>query len=274
MYRLAKKSKATVWNKPSMTTNNNINYVRYLFDTRYRSSGTQNEPTFTLPTTINMTSLKILEVEIPLSTYSIRDGINNKIDFNDGAVRTADLTPGNYTRARLQTEIVTAMQAVSGLTFTASISKTDYTLTLTGSGAFSLLFASGPNAPAVGSKALTVNKILGFDRADTASSTTQQGTNPVLLGGENYIFLTTDLLDNNTNTLVPVGNNDVSGIIARLQLNVPSGSYLLSKDISFVSSYFGLSDINSITFSLKYANGELVDLNGVDWSVLIEVNIY
>ncbi len=52
----------------------------------------------------------------------IVDTTNNTIIFNDGATRTATLTPGTYTADQLATEITTQMEAANGGTDTYTVS--------------------------------------------------------------------------------------------------------------------------------------------------------
>jgi hypothetical protein len=75
----------------------------------------------------------------------IEAGVNDRLDFNDGSVRAAVLTPGPYTRAGLVAHLQTRMNAVSS-GITCSYSDSTHLVTISkSSGTLQLLLGSGAN---------------------------------------------------------------------------------------------------------------------------------
>lgn len=103
---------------------------------------------------------------------TITAGVNDKINFNRGAVKTATVAAGTYyTPASLAAAVQTALTTADGVvTFTVGVSTTGRIVVTCGS-AFSLLFSTGANA------ATSMRDVLGFGAVDTASSTTATSTN-------------------------------------------------------------------------------------------------
>jgi len=93
---------------------------------------------------------------------------NNKwIDFNEGGGElSAQIVVNDYDASTLCTAIKTAMETVGALTYTVTYSDTSNKFTITGSGAFTLLWQSGSHsATSVGS---TIGYYVGAD--DTGGS--------------------------------------------------------------------------------------------------------
>jgi hypothetical protein len=167
-------------------------------------------------------------------------------------------------------EIKAAMEAVSGDTFTVTISRDSLLTTIASTGTFSLRFATGPNAPT--GTGLTIDKVLGFPRTDTASASSQTGSYPINLAGESYIFVTSPIVSG-TSIFVPVGNSDLTNALTRLQVTVPPGS-IMQQSRPGKEIYIGQENVTSITFGLRFQDNSDVDLNGLDWSILMRISQY
>lgn len=70
---------------------------------------------------------------------------NKYLDFNDGAVKVAELKVGSYTSAALAIEIKKKLDALSSIDFTVSFNRTTRKFTISGTATFSLLCGSGVN---------------------------------------------------------------------------------------------------------------------------------
>lgn len=207
-------------------------------------------------------SMSLESAEIPYSWY-VFDSTNNLIVFNEGGSDlTATITPGNYDATTIITEIKTRMDAAGTLTYTPTYNSSTLKLTIAATGAFVLKF----------SQAGTAYKQLGWNAADTASSATQVAPRVINLAGFNYLYIT-------------VKNFVARGLTSDLQnfsfkVQVPN-------DPGEVVFYTQNSGINQITFqqnagfseqdmkiSLRNPDGQLVELNGRDWSCTLRVTFY
>jgi hypothetical protein len=95
------------------------------------------------------------------------DATNNYIDFNDGSVRAANLTIGDYDGDSLASHIAARMTAVGGQTYTCVYSNTTNKFTISASGTFSILWSTGSH------HSTTVGEHIGFyiSQDDTGTNT-------------------------------------------------------------------------------------------------------
>lgn len=99
--------------------------------------------------------------------YVISDS-NFHIDFNEGAGElTAELSTNSYTLQTLATEVQTKLNAVGSDTYTVTVDRATRLYTISSTGTFSLLGATGTNS---GESALST---LGFSAVDTSTAASQ-----------------------------------------------------------------------------------------------------
>lgn len=96
---------------------------------------------------------------------------NNLLDFKEGAGSelTATLNVGEYSLTDFLTEVARALNAAGALTFSLSVNRSTRIVTISGSGAFTLLGSTGTH---VGNDAYS---LLGFAASDTSSATSHAG---------------------------------------------------------------------------------------------------
>lgn len=96
------------------------------------------------------------------------DSSNLNIEFNDGTDKIAVLNVGDYSFTEFATEVARAMNAVSSNSFTCTADRTNRTLTVAGTGTFTLKITSGG-----GFSAFT---LMGFTGADLSGANTYTGS--------------------------------------------------------------------------------------------------
>jgi len=117
----------------------------------------------------------------PLTIYNVTT-LNNKLYFNDGALRTITIPSSNYDYLTICTVIEDLMNASgTALTFAALYDQTTLKITITGSGAYTLVTGAS-----------TVYKIIGFQNVTTSSATTQLGSYAINLATPSYIMIAID----------------------------------------------------------------------------------
>lgn len=115
------------------------------------------------------------------------DDTNNKMDFNDGAVVVATLTPGLYTATGLAAEVDAQMSAVSSQSILVTYDQTTHLFRIASSGATILLIKTGVNAE------LGTWKTLGYNPStDTPNVAAHVADNPVFEDADADNFLRTD----------------------------------------------------------------------------------
>lgn len=252
---------------------NSTQYYDIVWDTRYRVSGSATNAVMPVAgSAINISRIQVMELEMYNSWYAI-NSLNNILDFNDGANQQAIIPPGNYNRTTFPVALKAAMEFVSALTFTITIDQATGLLFIGATGPFSLLFATGAAAPPPTSKSYTLDKVMGFPRADTAVAAAVFGSYPVNLSGENYLYFTSSLIKGRDNAMIPAGNTDITaagnGVFHRTQL------YSVQTAITATYEPGRPIVINARTtnfdIQVRYNDGNIVDLNGFDYSMKVRI---
>jgi hypothetical protein len=216
----------------------------------------------------NIIEMKILSLELPNTIYYITSTRgNNKINI---AGTNYTIANGSYTKNELAT-VLSAL--VSNVTFTYNNSTDKMTITNTTGGSITITFtASGTDYPSLGS-------IIGFTSnptiANTASST---GTNMISELAQTYLFLRINDFGNLINknrryvgkiileNVKSVSNEKTGGV----NINILSNQYkFISNSIKFEQP----TNIPSLNISLEDEFGNIINLNGVDWSFTLETTV-
>jgi hypothetical protein len=205
----------------------------------------------------NDKDLSIENVIIPCSFYSIND--NNNVFIVNATNIT--LAAGNYTNTTFITELDSKLNAGGlGATFTSSISSSTNKLSITAStGNFTIT-----------SNATGNSKYIGLDDSTSKSSTGSVfvSDNVLDLSGTAYIDLFTDLPLASSN----VSNVNSNGLLARIWCNSPNFDKIFYSSESFDFVKLLTSRLNNITIILKDDRGYVMDLNGLNYSLVLEVS--
>jgi hypothetical protein len=216
----------------------------------------------------NVIEMRILSLELPNTIYYITSARgNNKIKIA-GVDKT--LTDGSYT----ENELATALSALTAnVTFTFNNSTGKMTITNTTGVLITITFtASGTDYQSLGS-------IIGFTSdptiANTASST---GTNMISELAQTYLFLRINDFGNLINRnhryvgkiiierVKSVSNEKTGGI----NINILSNQYKL---ITNVVKFDQPTNIQKLSISLEDEYGNLIGLNGGNWSFTLETTV-
>jgi galactitol-specific phosphotransferase system IIB component len=177
----------------------------------------------------------------------------------DGTQRTITLTNGNYTASSLASHLKDTINTVSTDVYDVSFSVTTGKITITNpSGNFSITFGTN-----------TINSIahvLGFNNTNKTGSSSYTGDNVVRLNTK-YYKIYTNILDNNTYTA-----NETSTCIAIVPNNVNFGDLICYSPHLAKSFKVNSSEIASLDLYVKDDQNNIVELNGVDWSMNLVVN--
>lgn len=220
----------------------------------------------------NVVALKIIEVQIPYSWYSINSKNNTfQLTVTGHAAVTVTITPGNYTSATLAAELKTRMDAVApgGHIFTVTYASATqkFTFTISGAGTFTVTFGNYVNSPAM---------FLGFRPSETfpaiaANSVT--APNAALISGPNYLYVNSRRYGQISNLFLPQGaiGGGVEGPqMAKIPINVGSGGVIYWQDPD-PQKWFDvgtLINLERIDFFLTLGNTDtIIELNGLSFSL-------
>ena len=206
--------------------------------------------------------VELLNFSVPIIQYNI-DSSNNLVYFNDGSSDwVATLSSGAYTYITLPIELKRAMDDVSSQSFDVSYSEITFKLsvTVTSVASFKFTFSNTSNSAA---------RILGFQNSDTSLAATHTSFFSLNLSLPMYFFVQIPELgthvksssqnDWGTFVLTTSGN---SGDI--LTFNMFSGYQLLES--------FQHSSLSSVNIRLVNSGGELLDLRGLDWIMVLKLH--
>jgi hypothetical protein len=245
----------------SIQENNNIyQSVKVLVDSRYRNDTLNpvNNFKYDLDKSINRVSRIYVEsVQIPF-TYYTTTALNNVFETSLGI---ATLNPGNYNSGTIATALKTSLDAnaAGGAPWVVTFSQTTFKVTITATAAFSVITTT----------ANTMTHNLGFN-VDTGSNVNHVGDGTVDLSGPRYLVIKSSLIGENrsfTTAVAPiVSSND---IIHTVPVNTNPGGVVLytASEPCYNILGFKTSFHTGIDFRLEDDQGNLLDLNGTNWSI-------
>ena len=201
----------------------------------------------------------LTSAEIPYSFYNI-DSRNNKvtIDTANGPTATITLPEQNYDVDSLKKNLNNLLVAANVLNTTVDFDKNTnkFTFTNTNGG---LKITSTTMTRELG---LVPNQING---PYTASLTSSNACN---LSGTSSVYVNL----NNVSITNLDSRGDLNGVLAKLNVNVAPSEFIFYQQTE--NQYYVTSDrqINFFSVSLTDDNNELLNLNGVDFSVSITIH--
>lgn len=250
-------------------TRRNQEEVEVLIHSQYRnnpSATNHTNFTYTLDREISRVSeIKISSIHIPFSFYAINEN-NNVLHLGAGS---STVPVGNYTVSTLTAALITAMDDIlAGTTSTVTYNSTKNKFTLTNDIAFTVDVVSANN----------IAYVIGFEEPGL-SSTSHESDSVVDISGPKHIVLKSSILTQFTaeknvtaNSLseIYVVNTGVSdNILHTIPINsMPSGVNL---DVSTRSNFIRMNTLmkfqDNIDFRLEDDEGNLLNLNGKEWSI-------
>jgi hypothetical protein len=214
---------------------------------------------------ISHIDFSVENAQFPVSFYNITSN-NNKLDIslNGGAQNVLTITEGNYNTTTLNTEIITQLSnaGITTITITLSTVTGKYSFTID-SGYFTFHYATS-----------TILKVLGFITTQDHTSTSQVLTSnyPVNLLGplKLKIFSNAIAVDNIDS------NNDGSTVNSLIELPISAANFglILYTNISNIHSNMKTKNLNSIDIRITDDNNNLIDFNGVDFTMSFLIKIY
>lgn len=245
----------------SIQTDNTIyQSVKVLVDSRYRNDPLDpiNNFKYDLDKSVDrVTRIYVESAQIPF-TYYTTTALNNVFETSLG---TATLAPGNYNSGTIATALKTSLDtnAAGGAPWVVTFSPTTFKVTVAAAAAFTVITTT----------ANTMTQNLGFN-VDTASNVTHVGDGAVDLSGARYLVIKSSLIGENrsfTTAVAPIVSS--KDIIHTVPVNTNPGGVVL--DVAPEPRYnilgFKTSFQNNIDFRLEDDQGNLLDLNGNNWSV-------
>ena len=202
-------------------------------------------------------------VQIPYTYYNVQT-TNNKLVINwNSANHTLTVPAGNYTSSQLLTELNSLISAVN-----SNLSVTYDSNTWT----FSFIFSSAlPNTGSLILSQSTINQLIGFlsPAVDTAAAGTVTSAIPAQFMDNRFLFIECEQLGDNVLSSTPP--NKYSWYIP----NIVNGGDMLSYQNNLDHNQEFLIDTGSkyyhLHFTLQDESGNILNLNGSDWSMVLKL---
>lgn len=228
-----------------------------LINSRNRSNLSDDTNNFTINlqnTIYNVKSLSLKGLLIPNSIYNI-DSNNNNLQWNQSGNFSYTIPSGFYTITTLLSTIQNGMNGVNSNSYVWSYNSTTLRVTATGTASFYLIF-NVPNSPW---------RELGFTNTTTTISTSLTGVNsPNLLGNSN-LYIKIDQCNNSN-----VSQNNEFSFWIPIYVNNGSLNYVIGDILPEQDVKVFNSTISSFNIKLFREDG-LANLNGLDWSMYLEI---
>lgn len=242
-----------------------MNEIRnVIIDSRLRDNGTVSNFTYSLKWPIAQpNSFAVESVQLFNTAYTIND-YNYMFYWTDSAsvAHNSTLTKGNYTATSLASHIQTIMNTEdtsAGDTYTVTVPSVSGKMTIANdTNNFQLRFNTTTNS---------VAKTLGFTETAKTGAQTYTGDNVVKLNTRYYLIYG-DVGIQNTYSA-----NELTNILAYVPNNVNFGDMIDYQPELAKSFKVTEKELSRLKIYIKDDNGNLVDLNGVDWSMNIIVSI-
>lgn len=201
-------------------------------------------------------SIKLLSVQLPNTIYNI-DSTNNTLVINDGiGDYIIQIGAGAYTTATLEAALVAGLTAAYANAWAVEFDTTTFLTTITGTAAFTLVLSES-----------TINSVLGFGSTDTASATSHTSTSAWNLGVPTPIFICIDEVGRN---VMYTDNYCYTFVVQITENSQEFVNYRVHTDMT-QKHQLELYNLQNYTVSLRKQNNVLVDLNGLDWNFVVEV---
>lgn len=180
------------------------------------------------------------------------DTDNYLLDFKEGAGAelTATLSVGEYSLTDFVTELIRALNEAGALTYTGALNRATRIITITGSGVFTILGATGTHT------GLNILSLAGYAAADTSSATSHAGTSASgSVWSPQWTMQSYVSFDDNVSSIDGIVRESTSGIIEAVSFG---RRYIMEANFKFIT------DVKQGPMSSTNASAELEnDSSGV-----------
>jgi|SRR5579885_75937 len=228
-----------------------------------RTTGNSNQFQIDLLVPIQgVKKVSLAQATIPNTIYNIQTNVNDRFNFFRGSSFSYQIPAGAYTINNLLSTIQTGINGLDANSYSLTYNTTTMKVTITGTGAFSLNWASNANA------STGCYSVLGWTKADTSSSTSITAPNvPALQNPTNILMIISEL---GTDKYTTTNANKYTFIVPN---TVDSGEIIeyFPNDENYQVIAFGTPmNFTKFTVSLFDDTNSLINLNGSEWNMSLQ----
>lgn len=217
----------------------------------------------------NVRSAILVDAQIPCSFYvfSAARGTSSMTVSVGSSTKIVTIPDGNYSSSQMATALTTALNvAFGGFAVTFDTRTQKFTLAATGTIAIDTTAAPSGKYTDWG-----LAYYLGFPRGKTTTgigSVTSQGV--AIMNPESFLCVHVYELDNVDQGAIYASGGRGRRCLAKVPLDGNSYSYTMFDENAVYSVLKQQPDVKRLTVSLRFHDGTLVDLNGLDWSFTVQ----
>jgi hypothetical protein len=235
----------------------------FYINSKYRTSGTHSDMNYKLDMhDIQPDHVMVLQANIPKSYYMVQEGLNTFILIEDGTTVIISIPIGNYTRNSFKLALQTQLNTNSPNNWIYSVSIPLSTVADTGKYTFVVTNNIGLQ-PTIVFNSSNIAELIGFDTDTTYTWTNDKiiSTNVIKLQKEDTIFIRSNIVNVHSNGVLQeinaINSADFDNIV---YTNTNSEHY--AKEINGYTN-------NTFNFKLTNENGEIMNLNGQNYTMTI-----
>lgn len=220
-----------------------------------------------------ITEILIQSIQFPYTFYAI-NSLNNQLRINRGVLKTVSIPYGNYTASSLIAMLNVALNNVTdpstgyvyngfaGENFAVSYSSVTLKFTITCSNPFTIYSVTSDSLS-------TMAKYIGFHSNSGTNVTSATGDSTINLAGPKYIRIESNFLSAPTQHKPLYADNTYSNTLFILPVNASFGSFVSTDlQVPIRTTYkFTINNTDIIDFTVVDENGNIINLNGNDWSM-------
>jgi hypothetical protein len=227
-----------------------------------RVIGTPDDFEVPVPLIRSPKSVSLLSCSMPNTMYNIT-AANNTIHWDRGGPLSASLTPGAYTSASLETALAAAMNvADSTFVYAANYSSITMKMVISCTAPFTLTCTNTTSA---------IWNVLGFNTtANTSSAVSHIGDTVLRLDFPSYLMINVDQIP--AHGVISTANRRACFTVANVMNS--GGLNIYTAKLQFENKVV-LTNIDAIAIMhirVTKPDGTAVDLNGAEWTILMEFN--
>ena len=205
--------------------------------------------------------VSIINAQLPVSFYNVNANCNILNYVLNSVSKTMYVSVGNYNEITLAAQLTTQF-LVDGYTFVISFNKITGKLTF-GNSLYSFSFLSTS----------TIFTQLGFSKNTTYTSTGLSLISPYpmsMLGTRKIKICSEQIIVSNLDSL----NTNTSNTLQFIPVNAPPFGMILFQNENGKHCSIRNNNIDSIDIKILDDNNNLVNFNGVHWSITLELTIF
>ena len=249
----------------STSTNSaNSEHLELFIDSASRTSGIPENFSITLSQPITKVLYsEVVSAEIPLTYYAV-NSTNNVLVWNSGADHMCTITPGTYGTLDFIAELKSKMNAQqSGYTITYS--SITFKLTFANASSFTLQYTNTSGTS-------TIGKVIGMNStANSSTGTSVTLPNTINLGGTKYILIKSDTLVR-PKIIRPYLNTAYDNTLYKVPVTGEPGDIMVEKNLYTNLLKYGVRQtLRNIDFQLYDDAGNILNLNGMNWSITVNL---